>query len=71
MNQRMEWKNLLAERCPKCGAAIYAENERVNCSAISDGCDFFITQKRLIIQRRLKELKSTMNLNDYDPSAEQ
>lgn len=50
----MRWKNLLEDRCPKCGSGIYATDPGVHCKGVGQGCDFFITQERL------QELKEKM-----------
>ena len=51
---KLKWKNLLEDRCPKCGFAIFANDPGVHCSMVGSGCDFFITQERL------QELKREM-----------
>lgn len=54
----MNWKNLLDDKCPKCGARIYADDPGVNCTMVGDKdnpCDFFITQEKL------QELKKKMS----------
>lgn len=69
MNGKMQWQNLLENRCPKCGSTIFHEDSGVNCTAVGDGCDFFITQERL--QQLKAKMQEQADSERWSPESNQ
>ena len=60
--EKLDWKNLETDSCPKCGNDLNAEDEGVTCK--NSLCDFFITKNRL------EELKEKFGRDDRATSDE-
>lgn len=65
-SKKLEWDNLLDDKCPKCGADLFAKDPGVNCHNVGK-CDFFITHERLEqLKESIRERHRTGRVRWYD-----
>ena len=62
---KLNWRNLLENQCPKCGATIFPEDTGVTCN--NDECVFFISQSTLYeLKAKMKGQKFNKRIRRQD-----